>query len=111
MTKAEVYTMLSQIGTPAIPAAYHHFAEGSGQQPPFICFYYPVSDDMMADNANYAHISQLIVELYTDNKDFVLEAAVETALASAGLSWMKEETYIEDEKMYLEAYTMEVIIS
>ena len=107
MKRSEVYTMLSAVG---IPCAYHHFAEGSGQQPPFICFYYDSSADLMADNSNYRRIDSLTVELYTDNKDFVLEGITEAALTNAGLPWTKAEDYIDSEKMYMIVYTTEVII-
>lgn len=107
MTTAQVFQMVQTVG---IPAAYHHFDEGSGQQPPFICFYYPGDDDVLADNINYARINQLIIELYTDNKDFDLEAAVEAVLKANEMVYSKVETYIDTEKMYMVAYTMEVII-
>lgn len=107
MTTVEVFQMVQAVD---IPAAYHHFEEGSGQQPPFICFYYPGNDDLLADNVNYARINQLIIELYTDNKDFDLEAAVETVLRTNEMAYSKVETYIDTEKMYMVAYTMEVLI-
>ena len=107
MTRAEVYNMLCTVN---VPVAYHHFAENSGQQPPFICFYYPYDDDFKADNTNYRRIDSLIVELYTDNNEFTLEGLLETALTGAGLVWTKTETYIDTEKMYMITYTMEVLI-
>lgn len=108
MTTKEVYTMLTGVN---IPCVYHHFADNSGQQPPFICFYYPQDDDFNADNCNYSRINQLIVELYTDNKDFTLEKTLETALSNSGLVWSKVETYIESENMYEVAYTMDVVMT
>lgn len=107
MTYTQIATMVGGIG---LPFAYHHFPDGTGQDTPFICFYYPQSDDMLADNTNYQRINQLTVELYTDNKDFALEKQVETALNEAGLVWSKEEFYIDEERMYLASYITEVII-
>lgn len=108
MTYQEIFIALSGIG---VPVAYHHFDEGTGQQPPFICFYYAGSNDVYADNQNFQRIDSLIVELYTDNKNFTLEAATESVLASSGFTWTKEETYIDSEKMYEVIYTMEVVIN
>lgn len=107
MTRAEVYTMLCTVN---VPVAYHHFAENTGQQPPFICFYYPYDDDFKADNANYRRIDTLFVELYTNNKDFSLEESLEAVLTGAGLVWRKTEEYISAEKMYMITYTTEVLI-
>lgn len=108
MTTKEVYTMLNGVG---IPCVYHHFSEKSGQQPPFICFFYPQDNDFLADNSNYSRINQLAVELYTDNKDFELEETLETVLAESGFVWVKNETYIDSEKMYEVVYTMEIVIT
>lgn len=107
MTRAEIYTMLNAIG---IPCVYHHFSEGSGQQPPFICFYCPNDNDFLADNTNYVKVDALTVELYTDNKDFELEGRLEAALNGAGLVYTRFGEYIDSEKMYMQTYETEVFI-
>jgi hypothetical protein len=56
-------------------------------------------------------LSTLVVELYTDEKDFTLEAAVEAALDGAELGWQKEETYIGSEELWMVTYTTEVFIN
>ena len=108
MTRAEIYTMLNAIG---IPCVYHHFSEGSGQQPPFICFYYPNDNDFKADDTRYVRVDALTIELYTDNKDFTLEETVENALLGAGLVFTKTESYIDTEKMFMVVYETEVLIN
>ena len=108
MTLQEVANMVSSIG---IPFAYHHFPENTEQQPPFICYYYPQSNDMIADNTNYQKINELIIELYTDNKDFDLEETVETVLKANDFVYSREETYIDTEKMYMVVFNMGVIIN
>lgn len=107
MTRAEIFTLIKSAGA---PAAYSHFRDNTGQQPPFICFYYPNDDDFKADNTHYVGIDALTVELYTDNKDFALEKTLESILLGAGLVYSKTETYIDTEKMYMITYTMEVLI-
>ena len=108
MTYAEISQMISAVG---IPYAYHHFEEGSGQQPPFITFYYDGENDLKADNINYQTIRPLTIELYTDNKDFVLEAAVESVLTANGLTFSRTEVFIDSEQMYMVTYYTEVIIN
>ena len=108
MTYAEISQMISAVG---IPYAYHHFEEGSGQQPPFITFYYDGENDLKADNINYQTIRPLTIELYTDNKYFALEAAVESVLTANDLTFSRTEVFIDSEQMYMVTYYTEVIIN
>ena len=106
------YTQIAQmIGSVGLPFAYYQFPEDTGQAPPFICFFYPESRDMYADNSNYQKIEHLVVELYTDNKDFTAEAAVEAALREAGLTWTRSETWLDSERMQEVIYETDVIIT
>lgn len=106
MTRAEVLGMLESSG---VPAAYYTFPEKSGVQPPFICFYYGYGP-LIADNKPYAGITPLTVELYSEQKDFNLEATVESIFTDAGIVFDKDETFIESENMFEIIYTMEVLI-
>jgi hypothetical protein len=108
MTYKEIATLVDGIG---YPYAYYQFEKETAKDPPFICFYYPENNDFLADNTNYAHITELTIELYTDNKDFAAEAAVEDALTTAGIVYEKDETYIDSERMYMITYTTEVLIN
>ena len=108
MTYKQVKTMIAGFG---LPYAYNQFPNGTEQTPPFICFMFDnSSDDLMADNMNYQAIRPLTIKLYTDTKDFEKEATIETALKSAGLSYVRDETYIESERMFQITYDTEVII-
>lgn len=108
MTYKEISAMIGSIG---LPYAYYQFPKNSGQKPPFIVFFYSHSDDMYADDSNYQGITVLNIELYTSEKDFAKESAVESALASHGFSYYKEENYINSEQMFQIAYEMEVFIN
>ena len=108
MTYQEIAGMVESIG---LPFAYYEFSEDTEQAPPFVCFYYPESDDFFADNQNYVGIRTLYVELYVDEKDFALEQTVEGVLASNGLTYRKTDEYIESERMWQITYQMEVILS
>lgn len=108
MTFKEIANMIESIG---LPYAYYQFEEGSGQQCPFLVFYYPYNNDFKADNKNYVKVVNLTIELYSDEKDFSNEAAVETVLDANDMTYTKEEMYIDSEKMYETVYNMEVIIN
>lgn len=108
MTHAQIQTMLTSVG---IPTAYYQFPNDTGQQPPFICFFYPDNDDFIADNSNYQKIERLVIELYTEQKDFALEAAVEAVLNLHGLVYDRAEEYLASERMHEVIYETHVIIT
>lgn len=108
MTYRQVNNIIQDIG---IPYAYYQFPEGTEQACPFICFFFSGSNDLLADDTNYQKIRELIVELYTDNKDFAMEQTVESALNAAGLVYSRDETYLDSEHMNMVTYTTEIIIT
>jgi hypothetical protein len=108
MTYKEVATMIESIG---VPYSYYQFSKDTAKPCPFICFYYDSSNDFAADDTNYQRIRRLILELYTDNKDFTLEETVEGVLNSSGLVYSRSETYIDSEQMYMVVFTTEIVIT
>lgn len=108
MTLQQVNLMVESMG---LPYSYYEFPEGTAQAPPFICFFYGPSDDLYADNSNYQGIRQLNIELYTRNKDFALEKTIEDILNLNGLTFYREENFIDTEKIWQIAYEMEVMIN
>lgn len=108
MTHKQVAQMVASIG---IPYAYYQFPDGTGQQPPFICFFYPNNNDVLADNSNYQKVEHLAIELYTDNKDFALEASVEAVLNLNGLVYTRDEEYLNNERMFEVVYETDVVIT
>ena len=108
MTYAELNTVISGIG---LPYAYYQFPDKTEQEPPFICFFFTGSDDLFADDKNYAPIRPLAIELYTDNKDFDKEKLVEDALATAGLAYSRDETWLDAEHMNMVVYTTEIVVT
>ena len=108
MTYKEIATMLETVG---IPSAYYEFPDGTDVAPPFLCFYFSNDNDFAADNTNYQKIEHLVIEVYTDNKDFDLETTVESTLNSNDLVYTKSESYIGSERMYVEIYEADVIIT
>ena len=108
MTYKEVATMIAGFG---LPYAYYQFPEGTDQACPFVCFYFNSSNDLAADDTNYQKIRPLVIELYTDNKDFAAEATIEAALNSSGLVYAREESYIDSERMYMVTFMTEIVIT
>ena len=93
-----------------IPSAYDHFGENESPSPPFITYLLPGSDNFSADGRVYFRISEIHIELYTDEKDFALEKTVETLLNANELVFRKEQTYLDSERMHETIYTTEVIL-
>lgn len=105
MNVEEIESMLEEIG---IEYRYHHFEESEAVNPPFICWITPGNNNFAADGKVYAKSIELDIELYTDQKDMLLEEKVEQVLEEHEIYWKKTETYIESENMYEVLYEMEV---
>lgn len=108
MTFKDIATLIDGIG---YPSSYYQFTEDTAKAPPFICFFYEGDNDVVADNSNYQKIERLILELYTNEKDFAAEAAVENALNNAGLVYTREESFIDSEKLFMVIYSTDVLIT
>ena len=90
-----------------IPSAYDHFAEGESPDPPFITYLLPGSDNFAADGKVYFRITEVHIELYTDEKNPEGEALVETVLDAHGIFYDKTEVWIDSEKLYEVLYSFE----
>lgn len=108
MTNKEVYDMLAST---KIPTVYYSWKIGNAPALPYIVYYYPESDDFVADNINFQSINALNIELYTKNKDFATEQIVEDVLKANSLAYSKTETWLESEEMYQILYETEVVIN
>ena len=107
MTPSEVKSMVEELG---IPSAYYEFADNTELAPPFVCYFFTSSNDLSADNINYCHIERLVIELYTDVKDFALEKSLEQILTNHEIFYAKEETNLDSERMHETIYTSDVIL-
>ena len=112
MNTETIATMVSEMAE-AINGDYNYlmFPENSAPNPPYILFYYPRRDDFLADDISYQVITQLNVELYTPEKDFEKEQALEDVLRNYGLVFTKDEAWQNDEKLFEILYTMEVCLN
>lgn len=97
-----------------VPVAYYQFLNAADEPPPpppFMCWFVTDSDDLFADNVNYVGIYSVAVELYTEFKDFALEAQFEAAFKAAELAYEREETYLDDQRMHMTTWTMEILLN
>lgn len=108
MTHKEIYDALTSSG---LPVTYLQWNEGAVPALPYICYYYPNSNNFGADNEVYTNVNRLYIELYTEEKDFATEAQVEAVLGGICGYWNKSETFIDSENMYQTLYDSEVIIN
>lgn len=108
MTFKDIVDIIEGFG---LPYTYYQWEAGTAQELPFIVYYYTGSDDVGADDVNYAKVRDLVIELYTEVKDFELEERIEDALTAADLFYAKEETHIDSEQMYEVLYSMQIVIT
>ena len=106
MTLKEIADMVADIG---LSWRYSHFSQTPA--PPYVVYYFPAENDVMADNSNYANKRQLFIELYTKTKDNISEGLVEAQLRANGLTWYKQTDFLNDEQLYQTTYELEVIIN
>ena len=91
-----------------IPSAYDHFAEGESPEPPFITYLLPGSDNFAADGKVYFRVTEVHIELYTDEKNPEVEQQIEAVLDEHSIFYDKTEVWIESEKLYEVLYSFEM---
>lgn len=108
MTYQSIAALAASTG---LPTAYYQFPETAHVAPPFLVWLVTGSNDAYADGRNYQKIESCQMELYTDAKDFGMEKTVEAALAGAGISWRKDEGFLDSERMHMTTYQFDVVIT
>lgn len=103
MTQTELSRALKSTG---LPVAYRAFR--SPPSPPYLMYIFSYSKDLMADDCNYAEISNFQVELYTDKKDPPTEMLVETKFKELGLPYSKLETFLQSEGLFQILYQVQL---
>ena len=106
MTLEALKTALEGVNNGAFKdkVAYRAFPVGGAPSLPFICFMEMESNNFVADCKVYHKITEVNIELYSDEKDTTSEAAVEAMLNDNLLVWDKAEYYINDEDMVQVVY-------
>ena len=106
MTLAELNTTLSAVLPGRI--VYNAWPVGEAPPLPYVCYYSTGSDNFAADNVVYDSNRPVRIELYTRSKDLTTEAAIEAALTGAGIYWSRDESYIDDEKVFMTIYEVTI---
>lgn len=107
MQLTDIKTMLAAI---KLPVTYYQWPESEAPALPYLVWYLPGSGNVAADDSVYKRIEALNLELYTADKDFETEAAVEAVLDANHIVWTRSEAYLETEHMYEVLFEMEIII-
>lgn len=112
MKYTEVKAMLSAIQSElGIPFTYYAFKEKETPNLPYITFDYPSSRNIPAGDTVYQRVDDLVITLYTKNKDFELEESVESFFATYHIVWDKTEDYLDTEHMFEITYETEIYVN
>ena len=107
MKISEIKDMLAETG---LPATYSHWTEKDVPPLPYICWQLPNSGNFAADNRVYQQVEQLVIELYTDVRDFAVEKLVTDVLDEHGIVWDRDSNWIANEAMNETDFTADVLI-
>ena len=108
MSLTELTTMLRSITGFSNKVAYRQFREGSAPNLPFIVYYVEGSDNFIADGKVYLARQNVVIELYSEEKDVASEALLEAKLDANCIPWEKDEDYIDSEHMYMITYSITI---
>lgn len=71
-----------------------------GTKVPFMTINFSQPDNFAADNGVYFEKNEVSLKLYCFEIDPQLEQPIKDFLSSLGLGWTREETYLDDEKVW-----------
>ena len=78
-------------------------------QLPYMVYYVAENNYQYSDNKNYSLFLGVNLELYDKNKNIEAESKIENKFNELGLTFSKDEVYIESEKLYQVIYYVELI--
>lgn len=100
MSHAEVFSAVSSV----VPCAHMAWPEGMAPELPWAVYMVDETDDLFADNDNWAHVPRWRVELYERVRDASVERELKAALRRIGPVAVYE-TWIDSEKCHEVVYT------
>lgn len=103
MTLEGLYAGLAALG---LPLAYHKHTEAP--QLPFLVYRFDGSADMMADNQNFAEISDITIELYSAKKNQSAEKLVQDKFKELRIPYAKHEVWVETEELFMTLYEVQI---
>lgn len=86
-----------------IPVAYNDFRNLKAGQPfkPYMAWYTTKTEPVGADNKVVFETYPVILELYTENKDFNLELKLKKLLNEAGIFYKTSDSSLEEEHTHI----------
>lgn len=109
MTLTELHTLLAAVpGLGPKKVAHRAFPEGLAPELPYVTYLEQRTDPFHADNRIYYAEEIVDIELYSVERDSVIEAAVEDALSGTEAAWSKDTEYLDSEKCYETIYTVSI---
>lgn len=105
MTLVELKQILDRTG---YPVAYYQFnVDENNPAPtlPFIVYLVDSTANYFSDDKLLKKVDNVLIELYTDNKDLIAEQKLESLLNDNEICWNVDEVFIESEKMFQRIYT------
>ena len=106
MTPSEISTMLQSISQ-TIPVYYDHADVGA--KVPFIEWRLMSDSNFSADNKTFCEVYSVTVDFYTKNKDLTSEGLIKSVLKNNDVPFSQDETYLDDERLYIETFTFSII--
>lgn len=96
----KIYEILSSLN---LPVSYSDFKNSKNTKPslPFISYYETDSDNLFADDSVYCENSNVIIELYTQNKNLELEKQVKNLLKSHKICYKTSNSDVPDENIHI----------
>lgn len=105
MTEKELVLILKKA---KIPLFYREFSSSAQIKPPYMVYYRENNDNIYADDEAYIVSKNMVVELYTEKKDFALEEKIEKIFAENGIICEIDEVYIPEEKIHEIIYEFQI---
>ena len=93
-----------QLESLELPITYYASPEGVTTPLPYLIYYVEDENNFKADNSNYFETSNVIVELYTEEKDIDLENRLKEILKEYEASY----DYISEERMYMASFSFTI---
>lgn len=110
MTLSEIATML---GETRLDFCYYSYPINEAPPLPYLVYFFPNSDDFLADNTNYVGVRRLTIELYMDmyDIDFSIAQVVEGVLKSHNIVYTINDDVITSDQLYRVTFESEVIFN
>ena len=107
ITLKQLTPLLSKLN---IPVAYNDFKDNKDGQPekPYIAWYVVNTNPVGADNTVAFESYSVVIELYTDIKDFDLELKLKKLLSESGLYYTTSDTTLEEKRTHITYFIITV---